>query len=110
MNLDGLLMFVSSTSDQGVVGSETRINFVQKGNRVLGSYHGGDIKRGCLVGRLCGSTLVFRYVQREISGEIHGGRSVCEVGRRPDGRTRIVERFTWSTREGSGTNVFDELR
>ncbi len=109
MNLDGLLMFVSSTSNQGVVSSETHIRFVQKGARVLGCYHGGGIKRGCLVGRLCGSTLVFRYVQRESSGEIHGGRSVCEVGRQPDGGTRIVEHFKWSTREGSGTNVFDEL-
>ena len=110
MNLDGLLMFVSSTADQGVVSSKTHIKFVQKGKRVLGSYHGGDVRRGCLVGRLCGSRLVFRYAQCETSGEIHGGRSVCEVGRQPDGRTRVVEHFTWSTREGSGTNVFDELR
>jgi hypothetical protein len=45
----------------------------------------------------------------EASGEIHGGRSVCEVDRGPDGRIRIVEHFTRNTRSGSGTNVFEEM-
>jgi hypothetical protein len=31
------------------------------------------------------------------------------VDRTADGRIRIVEHFTWSTRAGSGTNVFDEI-
>jgi hypothetical protein len=35
---------------------------------------------------------------------------VCEVLYQADGRARIVEQFTWRTREGSGTNVFDEAR
>jgi hypothetical protein len=41
--------------------------------------------------------------------EVHAGRSTCDVMLRGDGRLRIVEHFQWSTREGSGTNVFDEL-
>jgi len=109
MNLDGVTMFVSSTAEQGVVSSETRIRFAQRGPRVLGRYSGGSVARGCLIGRLTGSELVFRYAQREASGEIHGGRSVCEVDRLADGRIRIVEHFQWSTRAGSGTNVFEEI-
>ncbi len=109
MNLDGLEMYVSATADNGVVGSSTRLHFTQKGDRVLARYSGGNVARGCLVGRLAGSELVFRYAQREASGAIHGGRSVCDVQRLPGGRTRIVEHFTWTTREGSGTNVFDEV-
>jgi hypothetical protein len=109
MDLDGVRMYVSTTAEQGVVSSETRIHFTQKGPRVLGRYSGGRIGRGCLVGRLTGSELAFRYAQREASGEIHGGRSICEVGRTAEGRIRIVERFAWSTRAGSGTNVFDEI-
>jgi hypothetical protein len=34
---------------------------------------------------------------------------VCEVQYRPEGGVRIVERFVWRTRNGSGTNVFDEV-
>ena len=109
MSLDGVLMYVTATAERGVVGSDTRIHFIQKGSRVLGRYAGGAVDRGCLVGRLSGAELVFRYVQREASGEVHAGRSTCEVMHRGDGRLRIVEHFEWSTREGSGTNVFDEL-
>ena len=102
-------MFVSSTAAQGVVSSETRIRFVQQGDRVVGSYRGGNVRRGCLAGRLQGARLRFRYLQREASGEIHGGNSICDVVQLPDGRIRILEHFTWRTRQGSGTNVFDEF-
>jgi hypothetical protein len=109
MNLDRVVMYVSSTADQGVVGAGTRLRFTQKGARVMGRYSGGAISRGCLVGTLSGSDLVFRYAQVEACGEIHGGRSVCEVERRADHRLRIVEHFAWSTRAGSGINVFEEI-
>ena len=109
MNLHQVVMYVSSTADQGVVGPGTRLRFTQKGSRVLGRYSGGAVLRGCLVGVLSGAQLVFRYVQVEASGEIHAGRSICEVERRPDCRLRIVEHFAWCTRLGSGINVFEEI-
>lgn len=109
MNLDGLVMYVSSTAERGVVDADTRLRFRQTGSRVLGRYSGGAVTRGVLVGRLTGTQLAFRYAQVEASGEIHGGRSRCDVERHADGRTRIVEHFTWRTRHGSGTNTFDEL-
>jgi hypothetical protein len=110
MNLDGLTMYVSATADIGVVGADTLLRFTQKGDRVLARYNGGSIKRGCLVGEISGGSLGFRYTQIEASGEIHGGRSICDLVTLPDGRTRIVEHFTWRTREGSGDNVFDEVK
>jgi len=109
MNLDGILMKVSSTAAKGVVTNRTYLRFMQKGSRVSARYSGGTVSRGYLVGAfLDHSRLVFRYTQVEASGAIHGGRSACDVARRFDGRIRILEHFTWRTREGSGTNVFDE--
>ncbi len=102
-------MRVSVTADRGVVGPGTRLRFIQRGSRVVGRYSGGAIARGCLAGTLSGSQLVFRYAQVEASGEIHGGRSVCQAERGPDRRIRIVEHFAWSTRPGTGTNVFEEI-
>jgi hypothetical protein len=110
LTLDGAVMFVSSTADNGVVDASTRIAFSQRGSRVLGRYQGGRVRRGLLVGHRSGAGLTFRYVQVEDSGEIHGGRSTCDITRTPGGGIRIVERFAWTTRRGSGTNVFDELR
>jgi hypothetical protein len=109
VNLDGLVMSVSSTGPQSVVGSGTLLYLRQKGSRVFGRYGGGSVSRGYLVGQLTAQQLVFRYTQVEAAGEIHGGRSVCELEHQPDGRARIVEHFTWRTRVGSGTNVFDEV-
>jgi hypothetical protein len=102
-------MVVSSTAAQGVVSPDTRIRFSQRGSRVLGRYAGGRVVRGCLVGELSGRRLTFRYLQREASEGIHGGESECEVDRGRLGRVRIIEHFRWSTRIGSGTNVFEEV-
>ena len=110
VNLDGVTMFVSSTGDRGVVGAETRLEFRQRGRRVLARYGGGRVRRGVLVGTFDGAALCFRYLQVEDSGEIHGGRSTCDVARTTEGRLRVVEHFRWTTRDGSGTNVFDEAR
>ena len=110
INLDGVVMYVSSTDHRGVVDAKTRLYFAQKGSRVFARYGGGSVKRGCLVGTLSESELVFRYTQLEDSGQIHGGRSVCAVQRTAQTGFRVIEHFTWSTRSGSGTNIFDEIR
>jgi hypothetical protein len=101
-------MRVTSTARNGVVGEDTRLHFIQAGSRVIGRYQGGGVVRGFLSGSLSGAALTFRYVQREGSGEIHSGRSFCEVRRRADGRLRLIEHFEWRSRMGSGTNIFDE--
>lgn len=108
-DLDGRTMSVSSTAANGVVNSSTRLRFSQSENRVWARYAGGDVTRGWLVGRWAGDQLAFRYAQREREGTIHGGSSVCDVRRLPNGCMRLIEHFTWSTRMGSGVNVFDEL-
>jgi hypothetical protein len=109
MNLDHMQFRVSATAESGVVSSETRLAFVQRGIRILGRYSGGSILRGYLVGTLTGTALQFRFTQREVAGQIHGGRSVCELERISNGRLRLHEHFTWTTRVGAGTNIFDQV-
>ncbi len=108
IDLHGITMYVSGTAANGVVGSDTRLHFSQVGARVFARYSGGAVTRGWLVGRWLGDQLAFRYVQRESDAAVHGGRSICTVQRLATGCTRIVEHFTWTTRAGSGINVFDE--
>ena len=109
MNLDGLSFRVVATASVGVVGAGTQLHMVQKGSRVFGRYQGGSIARGCLVGRVMRDTLCCRYSQREREGGIQGGRSTCVLEALPDGRIRIHEHFAWATREGAGTNVFEQV-
>ena len=75
MNLDGTSFQVGSTAEDGVVSRDTRLDFVQRGSKVLGRYYGGSIRRGYLVGRLTGRILRVRYAQTEATGQVHGGTS-----------------------------------
>jgi len=109
MNLSGKRFRVLATSEQGVVSEDTLLEFVQRGARVLGRYRGGTIARGYLVGTTVGASLRFRYAQREADGHIHGGRSVCDLYVSRGGALRLEEHFTWDTRLGSGTNIFEEI-
>jgi len=108
MNLDGLCFQVCTTASVGVVSAQTRLHLKQRGSRIFGRYEGGSILRGCLVGQVSGHALTFRYTQRERAGGIHGGRSSCVLEILSDGRLRIHEHFTWKTREGAGTNIFEQ--
>jgi len=109
MRLDNTSFQVSSTAAVGVVSADTRLDFVQRGSRVLGRYYGGSIQRGYLVGTLVRGTLRFRYAQTETTGHVHGGRSTCDLEVLQDGRLRLHEHFIWETRSGQGTNVFDQI-
>jgi hypothetical protein len=109
VDLDRVKMFVSSTAANGVVSGETCLDFSQRGERVWARYSGGKVSRGWLVGRWIANSLRFRYVQIEELRTIHAGRSTCDVQRLSDGRLRLIEHFAWSTRSGSGINIFDEL-
>ena len=109
INLDRRRFGVAETAAAGVVSAATRLELVQRGSRLLGRYAGGPIERGRLVGDVAGGVVRFRYAQREAGGEIHGGRSVCDLTRLEDGRLCLTEHFTWETRAGSGVNAFVEL-
>lgn len=109
IDLEGKTMFVSQTAANGVVGSNTRLHFSQRGSRIFARYSGGSVMRGWLVGRCVGDRITFRYAQHEGGNSIHGGTSVCQVQHLETGRTRIIEHFTWKTRVGAGVNVFDEV-
>lgn len=109
ISLNGISFQVASTAEAGVVGSGTRLDFVQRGTRVVGRYGGGAILRGYLVGTLLENRLWFRYAQTEADGHVHGGSSACDLERLPDGRIRIHEHFVWQTHPGRGTNIFDQL-
>jgi len=53
--------------------------------------------------------LRFRYAQVDDSGRLDGGSSTCEIARTAAGKLRVTEHFQWDSREGSGTNIFEEI-
>ncbi len=76
---------------------------------VTGRYGGGGILDGWLAGTLQGGVLSFNYVQVEVSGTVDAGVSAGALSRLPDGRLQLVEKFTWRSRRGEGTNRLEQL-
>jgi hypothetical protein len=107
--LNGIRMHVVSTAEGGEVNSETIFEFTQDGSVVSARYAGGKVRLGYLVGTMSAEGLCFRYAQIDTSGRIDGGYSTCEVARTADGRIRLAEHFKWDSREGSGTNLYEEI-
>jgi hypothetical protein len=109
ISLDGVQMRVASTGAGGEVNTETLFTFVQDGSVVSARYAGGKVRLGYLVGTMSAGGLHFRYAQLDNEGRLDGGYSTCEISQMSDGRIRLVEHFRWDSREGSGTNVFEEI-
>ncbi|MGH7525855.1 MAG: DUF6196 family protein [Gemmatimonadales bacterium] len=107
--LDGRRMRAVATASVGEVNADTLFAFAQEGSTVWARYAGGAVQLGYLVGTLRPGRLTFRYAQVDGLGEVHGGRSVCDVTVLADGRVRLLEHFHWESREGSGTNVLEEV-
>lgn len=107
--LDGARMRAIETGSGGVVNADTILQLSQFGDTVCGRYEGGAIDVGYLVGRFVSGQLIFRYAQRGRDGSLDAGRSQCQIDILDDGKLRLVEHFTWNSREGSGINVFEEI-
>ncbi len=108
--LDGVRLAFVTSGGASVVSEQTILLLRQRGSIVTGSYEGGRVRAGALVGLLRGEDLHFRYVQVGDTDAIDAGESRCEVSRLPDGRVRIVEHYEWTSRPGTGVNVLEELK
>jgi hypothetical protein len=86
-SLDGLRMRTVATAVAGEVDGNTLFLFGQRGNTVWARYAGGAVELGYLVGSVTSGRLTLL----------------------PDGRVRMLEHFHWESREGSGTNVLEEV-
>ena len=108
-SLDGKRLRVVAVETGSVVSSETHLLFSEDDALISARYDGGRIRLGYLVGRRLGQSAVFRYAQMSIDGDLDGGVSYCDLAITPAGRLRMTEHYEWESREGSGTNVFEEV-
>lgn len=108
-SLDKICMRVVSTADVGAIDADTLFEFSQAGSMISARYAGGKIRLGFLIGKLVADEVTFRYCQIDREGRIDGGLSTCQIERTENGRIRLVEHFQWESRNGSGTNVLEEI-
>ncbi len=61
------------------------------------------------VGILEGDLLSFRFCQISDRVQVDGGASQGRLELLGDGRLRLVESFSWESRDGNGVNIFEEI-
>jgi hypothetical protein len=110
ISLNKIKMNVISTAKKGVVNAETIFKFTQEGSIVTAAYSGGKIHQGYLVGKISDNKLYFRYAQIDKSDNLDGGNSICDIQRSTEGKIQLIEHFKWESSEGSGINVFEEIK
>lgn len=111
INYDGRVFRVRSTSHNGEVGGETRFWYRQDGDTLTGTYAGGGVVHGHLVGRvLDDGVLEFCYHHVGSDGNPRAGqcRSVPRI--LDDGRILLDESWQWYTGDAStGTSQIVEV-
>ena len=111
MNYDGKSFRIVTNVDNGETSSETFFRYSQVGNVITGSYGGGLVVKGSLVGTVDEvGILNFRYQHVNTDGETRTGvcRSLPEV--MPTGKIRLRESWQWTSGDGSsGTSVIEEV-
>lgn len=111
MNYDGRVFRVRSTSDNGEVDDATRFVYRQFGDRLTGSYRGGEIAEGHLLGCVdADGTLSFCYHHVTTGGELRAGRCTSTPTRTDEGRLVLKESWQWLTGDRSrGTSELIEV-
>lgn len=108
ISLDGrILMGVENT--EGEVGGETKFVLQQAGEILTGSYSGGEVLKGYLVGTVAGNEWDIRYVQINQKGETATGHSIGEITLTEDGRVRVKDDWRWESKPGGGHSVLEEI-
>lgn len=105
--------FVSvENSSNGEVSSKTYFHYKQDGHILTGTYSGGEIVSGTMIGIVQeDGSLDFRYNHVNIQYEIRGGSCKSTPEILPDGRIRLYEKWQWLDSEHSeGESIVEEVK
>jgi hypothetical protein len=109
LSLDGICMRPAAATGYSEIDRETLFCFSQQGRLVSARYSGGAARLGFLLGTLSEDQLTWRYVQADQGGRLDSGHALCELLRLPGGRIQLTEHFSWDSREGSGSNLLEQI-
>jgi hypothetical protein len=102
LDYDGRVFVVRSNSDNGEVGDGTVFRYRQVGDRLTGTYAGGAVEEGHLVGTVhADGSLSFLYQHRTTAGELRAGRCTSVPDCDAEGRLVLRERWQWFTGDRS---------
>ena len=103
--------FVTTGNTHGVSGAETVFRYEMEGAAITGTYDGGRVRVGHLVGHAAGAdTIELLYHCITTDGSLLAGWSRGRVGSDAAGRTTLAFDWGWlSGAEGGGESRYVEL-
>ena len=103
INYNERLFKPSSNSPNGEVNDQTIFHYRQQDSIIWGTYSGGAIQFGTLVGRVLdeNGTLDFRYQHLNQDGEFMTGMCRSTLTILEDGRYYLDESWQWTSGDGS---------
>ncbi len=92
--------------------NETTFHYRQDGGVVWGTFEGGSVIKGTMVGTVnAQGVLDVRYAYVNLQGELRTGTSVSTPEVLPDGRIRLHEDFQFTSGDGAkGESIVEEIR
>ena len=99
-------------SVNGQISEETLFEYFQDGQMVWGTYAGGDVARGILLGQMnANRDIRFHYMQMDTQGQLFQGTSKSTSELLNDGRVVLYENWEWTgNRTGSGSSIIEEIK
>lgn len=103
--------FVPAENPHGVATPDTVFHYRVEDDAILGTYAGGRVARGNLVGRATGpETIELLYHCVTTDGELLAGWSRGSVGTDTDGRTTLAFEWGWlAGAQGGGDSRYVEV-
>jgi hypothetical protein len=102
MNLTGTVFRAVSNSKHGSINTETEMNFTSDEGIVIGSYGGGTVITGHVIGKHVGdSEIEMLYHSVNTSGAIQAGKAHGRFARDEEGRMYMYLDWQWLTGDGS---------
>jgi hypothetical protein len=103
--------FITTENTNGLSSSKTIFQYFQEGNTITGTYKGGEIEEGSIVGKLVSETeieLVFQCIT--IHGELKAGTSRGIISKNADGKLLLNFNWKWFNGDQSGgTSSYIEI-
>ncbi|GAA5220122.1 hypothetical protein [Membranihabitans marinus] len=101
----------SENSDNGEVSDKTLFQYYQEGQLLRGSYEGGNIAKGELLGKvLANGQLQFYYHHILIDGQLQAGYCESKPEIMPNGRIKLYESWQWFSGDGTrGHSTLEEV-
>ena len=102
----------SMNTINGEVNEETIFEYFQKDDIIWGTYSGGIIQKGVLLGRMArNGDIDFDYLQVNTGNEVNTGVSHSSTEFLNDGRIILYEDWEWTgNRSGGGRSVIEEIK